>query len=129
MKHHWQFSLLSLLLLMAILAIALALAANRPRSACVCLLLAGPFLIGRAMPFVCLHAPQQARWIMAGLVPAYSFACASLCLSGIQNKGFSWRMWLALIALMAIGILCVCLAWVSRGRDTKNADTRTNGLI
>jgi hypothetical protein len=85
MKNRCQFSLRSLLLLMAVLAIAVVLAANRPCTASVCLLVAGPFLIGRGMPFACLHAPQQARWIMAGLVPAYSFACASLCLSGIQN--------------------------------------------
>src|SRR4051812_16533620 len=95
-KHGLQFSLCILLMFIAMLAIVIAFAAHQPRIASLILLFASPFLIGRAMPFVCLVAPRQARWIMGFSVPAYSSACALLVLRSYPPNEFDGRKWLSL---------------------------------
>ena len=128
-EHRWQFSLRNLLIFTALLAAVIALAANQPRIASVCLLLAAPFLVGRAMPLVFLYAPGQARWIFAVISTAYSFACGGLCLRAFRVDEFDWRMWLALSALTAFGILCLCVAWAGPRKAAKNVNSSANGSV
>jgi hypothetical protein len=128
-KQELQFSLRGLLLFMALLAIVIAFAANQPRIASVCLVLAGPFLVTRAMPFVFRCAPRHARWIMAILGSVYSFTCALLCLRGLQATEFDWRMWLALAVLTAFSTLCLCISWVDHHKVKKNINPSTSELV